>query len=298
MSATDRSSPADSAPRTLISKAGAVAAAFILGGFASLAPNSFAHPEEPVQARFCNSPSLANFALDNSTNGESKVSALTSERRTHLKLDFIPSDERAKRASRGYPCVSAPEGAYGIEGHGSPHSVFSRNGVPMNARELAEWIRNDDRYQAGMTVYLFCCETGKGDRSFAQKLADTLGAEVVAPTEKFWPQQNGLYVVAQERTHKTLGIFETGEQRADTTRPGTMKTFKPTAAAAAAAAQFAAASKDVDASPNDSSSSAASVVRTQQTPRKPFLRASARTAALLAGIQGPRDSTAYFNARR
>ena len=46
----------------------------------------------------------------------------------------------------------------------------------MNARELAEWIRNDARYQAGMTVYLFCCETGKGDRSFAQKLANTLGA--------------------------------------------------------------------------------------------------------------------------
>jgi hypothetical protein len=168
----------------------------------------------------------------------------------------------------------------------------------MNARELAEWIRNDTRYHAGMTVYLFCCETGKGDRSVAQRLANTLGADVVAPTEKFWPQPNGLYLVARERTHKTLGIFETGEQRADTTRPGTMKTFKPTAEAVAAAAQLPATSKDDDASLTDSSSSAASMVRTQQPPRKPFLRASARTAALLAGIQGPRDSTAYFNSRR
>jgi hypothetical protein len=297
MSTTDRLSLAESGSHPLIFKAGVMAAAFIFAGLLSLAPNLFANPETSEQGRICNSPSAANPASNGQPPCESKVSSLTSEGRAHIKLDFIPSDERAKRASRGFPCVSSPEGVYGIEGHGSPHSVFSREGEPMNASELAEWIRNDTRYQAGMTVYLFCCETGKGDRSFAQRLANTLGANVVAPTEKFWPQPNGLYLVARERTHKTLGIFETGEQRADTTRPGTMKTFKPSAEAVAAA-QIPATSKDDDASLTDSSSSAASMVRTQQPPRKPFLRASARTAALLAGIQGPRDSTAYFNSRR
>jgi hypothetical protein len=297
MSATDRPSLAESVSPSLISKVGTIAAAFIFSGFLSLAPTSSANPEASASepARICNSSTPADSASDGQATCEPKVSALTSEGRSHIKIDFIPSEERAKRASRGFPCVSSPEGVYGIEGHGSPHSVFSRDGEPMNARELAEWIRNDARYQAGMTVYLFCCETGKGDRSFAQKLANTLGADVVAPTEKFWPQQNGLYLVAQERTHKTLGIFETGEQRADTTRPGTMKTFKPTAAAAA---QLAATSKDDASSRIDSSSSAASPVRMQQPPKKPLLRASARTAALLAGIQGPRDSAAYFNSRR
>jgi hypothetical protein len=270
----------------------------MLSGLLSLTSSLSAHPETLEQGRICNAPTPADSAVTEQAAAEPKVSALTSQERAHIKLDFIPSDERAKRASRGFPSVSSPDGVYGIEGHGTPHSVFTREGEPMNARELAEWIRNDTRYQAGMTVYLFCCETGKGDRSIAQRLADTLGADVVAPTEKFWPQQSGRYLVAQERTHKTLGIFETGEQRADTTRPGTMKTFKPTAAAVAAAAKIAAASKDGNSSRIDSSSSAASPVQTQQPPKKPFLRASARTAALLAGIQGQRDSAAYFNSRR
>jgi hypothetical protein len=292
MNATDRPSLAESVSRSLISKVGTFATAFVLSGILSLAPSLFAQPETAEQGRICNSPTPADANVNDQATGESKVSALTSEGRTHIKLDFIPSEERAKRASRGFPSVNSPEGVYGIEGHGSPHSVFTREGEPMNARELAEWIRNDTRYQAGMTVYLFCCETGKGDRSIAQRLADTLGADVVAPTEKFWPQQNGRYLVAQERMHKTLGIFETGEQRADTTHPGAMKTFKPTEAAAAAAAKLAATSKDGNSSRIDSSSSAASPVRMHQPPKKPLLRASARTAALLAGIQGRRDSAA------
>ena len=48
---------------------------------------------------------------------------------------------------------------------------------------------------------------------------------------------------------------------------------------------------------HSSSSSAASVARTQQPPKKPLLRANARTAALLAGIQGSADTTEYLNSR-
>lgn len=228
--------------------------------------------------------------------GESKVDSLTSPGRSHIKIDFIPVEERVSRTRRGFPCVTAPEGAYGIEGHGTPTSVFCRTGEPMSARELAKWITNDGRYQAGMTVYLLCCETGKGDRSFAQKLANTLGTEVVAPTEKLWPLQNGLFIVAQERMRKTALGFQAGEQRADVTRLGAMKTFTPANAAATTTTTVAATSGD-DESPT-SSSSAAPLARTHTTPKKPMLRASARTAALLAGIQGQRDSTVYLNSKK
>jgi hypothetical protein len=146
-----------------------------------------------------------------------------------------------------------------------------------------------------MTVYLLCCETGKGNRCFAQKLADTLGTEVVAPTEKLWPQKDGLYVVAQERTHRSFGFFETREQRADETRPGTMKSFKPNAKSV----ELASFRRDEEnGAESSSSSSAASVVSAQQPPRKPLLRASAKTAALLAGIQRQRDSAMYLNSAR
>jgi hypothetical protein len=238
------------------------------------------------------SPSSQNFSLDARPDGESKVAALVSQERSPVKLDFIPLEERASRARRGYPTVTVPQDGYGVEGHGTPSSVLCRTGEPMNAKELAKWIGGDSRYQAGMTVYLMCCETGKGDRSIAQKLADTLGTEVVAPTEKLWPLKNGLYVVAQERMRKTLGVFETGEQRADITRLGTMKTFRP----APGSTPMVAVSRD-NAAATLSSSNAASADRPQQTPRKPLLRASARTAALLAGFHGQRDSTLYLNSR-
>jgi hypothetical protein len=268
---------------------------FLLGGFSFLFVGSLAEPASS-EAQFCNSPSTSNFSLSRSS-GESKVSSLGSSR-SKVKLDFIPADERASRTRRGFPCVSTPVGAYGVEGHGTANTVFCRTGEPMNARELAKWIRNDSRYQAGMTVYLMCCETGKGSRPIAQKLADQLGAEVVAPTEKLWPQQTGLYIVAQERMKKTMGgMFESGEQRADITRLGSMKTFRPDTLASTVSPQKSTPSRSV-APETSSSSSAASLVRTQEPPKKPLLRPSARTAALLAGIPSAKDTTEYLNSSK
>lgn len=260
---------------------------FICGSLAA-APVAKGGSDSPEPS---NSPSTADFALDSNSSGESKVSALSSEKRGHIKMDFIPEDERARRTSKGFPCVSPPEGAYGVEGHGTPYNIFDRTGEPMSAGKLAERIRSDRSFQAGMTVYLLCCETGKGNRSFAQKLADSLGSEVVAPTEKLWPLKTGRYVVAQERMRKTFGIFEKGEQRADHDKPGTMKTFRPTSTAPAVAS-----SRDEVSQPS-SSSSAASPVRAQNPQKRPLLRASARTAALLAGMPRQKESTMYWNSK-
>ena len=244
----------------------------------------------------CNSPNPGDLSLEGNSSGESKVSSLTSKNgRSKIKLDFIPVSERRERANRGFPSVTAPEGAYGIEGHGSPDAVFCRTGEPMTARELANWIVNDPRFRPGMTVYLLCCETGKGKRPFAQKLADTLGSEVVAPTEKLWPLQTGLYVVAQERTRKSMGVFDVGVQRADISRLGEMRTFHPSAGTVAMDSNRSRTGRQDTRSMNFSSSSAAAPILTQNPPKKPLLRPGAKTAALLAGIHNQPDTTVYLN---
>lgn len=234
------------------------------------------------------SPSSPNLALGARPDGETKVSQLVNSVRSRVKLDFIPSEERTSRARRGYPSMSSPEGSYGVEAHGAPDSIFCKNGDPMSANDLAWWIKNDSRYGAGMTVFLMCCETGKGSHCFAQQLADILGATVVAPTEKLWPLQDGGFVVAKERTKRTLGIFTTTEQRADTERLGEMRTFAPSATATT----IATSARSETAVPVSGSNELRSVVV-----KKPMLRASARTAAMLAMRGSSPDNTVFLNSK-
>lgn len=240
-----------------------------------------------------NSPKNESFALASGSRGESKIPFLAGSGRSHIKLDFIPVDERTSRSRRGFPRVTAPEGAYGIEGHGTPDSVFCRTGEPMSARELAKWILNDSRYHTGMPVVLLCCETGKGNRPFAQKLADALGGDVVAPTEKVWPLKTGLYLVAQEKTTKSLGMFDVGAQRADITRLGEMKTFRPAQGVDSTTDTLLAARSSAT-SPSGTYASIAPI-RTPKSTLKTKTRAGAKTASLLAGVQGSADRTLYLN---
>jgi hypothetical protein len=262
--------------------------AFLLTGVSSL----FAEPPA-AKAEFCNTPSSPNFGLASRSEAGSKVDTLLLSEATRVKLDFIPLEERADRATRGYPCVLSPEGVFGVEAHGTRKVLFTRDGEILTVEDVAELILSDSRYERGMTVYLFCCETGKGLRPFAQKLANVLGAEVVAPTEKLWPQRSGRFIVAQELTRR--GFFgEIGLKRADTARMGAMKTFSPDSNASPAAV----AAVSAEESPEDlTSSSAATLARTKNPPakkQKPLLRANARSAALLAGI--PDRSVQYYNA--
>lgn len=252
-----------------------------LNDMAVLIPAGSLSTDEPEPS---NSPKRGSFALNASSEGESKVENLTQTHRERVKLDFIPVQERKNRTVKGYPSVSAPDGTYGVEGHGSPDSIFCRTGEPMTAEELARLIATDSRFRPGMTVYLFCCETGKGRRPFAQKLANLLGTEVVAPTEKLWPQHSGSYIVAQERLLTSPGMIPVGIQRADVSRLGEMRTFVPDAKRSplskpeARVVARSSASKDL-ASDNRNAGN----TRLASPMRKPMLRPSARTAALLAG---------------
>lgn len=147
-----------------------------------------------------------------------------------VKLDFIPASDRQERTARGYSRLTAPEGTYGVEGHGTPGQMTCRNGDALSAKELSAWIKNDARYRPGMTVYLFACETGRGARSFAQILADQLQANVVAPTEKLWVHRDGSYSVAAGRLDRFMNFFTKGEERMNPDRRGVMKSFRPAAA--------------------------------------------------------------------
>ncbi|HGY9073070.1 TPA: hypothetical protein ACNTV0_005044, partial [Escherichia coli] len=52
-------------------------------------------------------------------------------------------------------------------------------------------VRNHPKFKPGMSVRLLSCNTGKGNNSFAQQLADELGVRVYAPDQYDWYYSNG-----------------------------------------------------------------------------------------------------------
>jgi hypothetical protein len=133
----------------------------------------------------------------------------------HICLDFIPKVERIERLKLGIPSVTPPAGVYAVEGHGTPDALYCKQGRPMDAREIAGWITHDSRFKTGTTVYLFACETGKGNHPIAQDLANVLRTPVIAPTDKLWPLTTGAYIVAG------------GRSKADLSQLGMMRRFLP-----------------------------------------------------------------------
>jgi hypothetical protein len=55
----------------------------------------------------------------------------------------------------------------------------------IDAQKLATKIQNDPNYTPGEPIILYSCETGKGQHSIAQALANTLnnGSTVTAPND-------------------------------------------------------------------------------------------------------------------
>jgi hypothetical protein len=144
-----------------------------------------------------------------------------------VKLDFIPLIKRNERAELGYGRLRVPEGTYGVEGHGTAGQMFCRNGQVLTAIELARWIRNDPRHVEGMPVYLLVCETGKGRRPLAQRLADILHADVFAPTERLWIHRDGTYSVYSNASENPADGTPRIGDGAKADRPGHMRAFHP-----------------------------------------------------------------------
>ncbi|EOJ5531598.1 RHS repeat-associated core domain-containing protein, partial [Escherichia coli] len=72
-------------------------------------------------------------------------------------------------------------GVFTIGGHGTPTSIESATRSIMTAKNLAYLIKFDGNYKDGMTVWLFSCNTGKGQNSFASQLAKELHTNVIGP---------------------------------------------------------------------------------------------------------------------
>jgi hypothetical protein len=82
--------------------------------------------------------------------------------------------------------VTASDRTYDVYAHGNDRIVLDGK-TALDASHLAELIRNDPTYDSGMAVKLWSCNTGsKGMDSIAQKLADVLQTNVIAPNKFVW----------------------------------------------------------------------------------------------------------------
>ena len=112
-----------------------------------------------------------------------------------LDQDVFSSTDRTGGSFRN---TNTPN--YDFGGHGNPNNMADdRNsergkGKPLSPNKAADLIKSDPNYH-GEPVQLFSCSTGKGNNSFAQKLADKLGVPVTAPTNTLIVDSNGNYRV-------------------------------------------------------------------------------------------------------
>lgn len=102
---------------------------------------------------------------------------------------------------------------YTLAMHGTPETV-TLFGTKVDHKVVADIITRRKDYDGTKAVRLLSCSTGddSGDAPcFAQRLADELGVQVVAPTDTVWVSTDGGLAV--------------GKKRGDNT--GSMKTFDP-----------------------------------------------------------------------
>ncbi|EBE1550627.1 RHS repeat protein, partial [Salmonella enterica subsp. enterica] len=84
-------------------------------------------------------------------------------------------------------------GVFTVGGHGTHTSIESATGNRMMPKDLAVLIKFDANYKEGMPVWLFSCNTGKGQNSFASQLAKELHTNVTGPDTlwSWWGRGSG-----------------------------------------------------------------------------------------------------------
>ncbi|ECI4647061.1 RHS repeat protein, partial [Salmonella enterica subsp. salamae] len=84
-------------------------------------------------------------------------------------------------------------GIFTVGGHGTHTSIESATGNRMMPKDLAVLIKFDANYKEGMPVWLFSCNTGKGQNSFASQLAKELHTNVTGPDTlwSWWGRGSG-----------------------------------------------------------------------------------------------------------
>lgn len=109
-------------------------------------------------------------------------------------------------------------GFYDYIAHGDPNKIELNIGDKkylVDHRTAARIIKQDKK-RTEKSIRLLSCDTGRGDHSFAQNLANKLNVKVMAPTKTLWSLPNGQYFVAGRRKdypsrpdYNNKGIFKT-----------------------------------------------------------------------------------------
>ena len=109
--------------------------------------------------------------------------------------------------------VEPIEGFYDVVTHGDPYSLIFKDSdnkeTHVSAQEFVEILRKDPNYKGG-NIRLVACQVGAGDGIVPQYIADKLGVEVLAPTEKVHLDFNGKMILADDDDDARANI-ETGE---------------------------------------------------------------------------------------
>uniref|UniRef100_UPI002FCD6F47 RHS repeat domain-containing protein n=1 Tax=Massilia sp. S19_KUP03_FR1 TaxID=3025503 RepID=UPI002FCD6F47 len=134
-----------------------------------------------------------------------------------VDINMFPSHEAIREYAENIP---SPPGTFTVGGHGNSQSILTSENKPLSARELALRIRNHPKYECGMPVQLFSCETGQGTDPIAKKLAKELKSPVKAPDKILWIYSNGETVPMGMKRNLD------GEDIMDTSQPGKWKKFK------------------------------------------------------------------------
>jgi RHS repeat-associated protein len=88
-----------------------------------------------------------------------------------------------------------PPEVFSVAGHGNPQTMYDPNGNPLTPQDIANRVEANPNYMIGEPVSLLSCSTGQGVNSFAQQLANILGAPVTAPDNLVWLTTNGVTVL-------------------------------------------------------------------------------------------------------
>ena len=142
--------------------------------------------------------------IDDMTADELKEIILASQRSEYSKKKAImlsryinssdPIYEYASRIQRieGYEDQVIHGDSYGFE----INDLDGKTAVQYTAQEFADVLREDPNYHGG-NIRLISCETGSGVNCVAQELADILGVDVLAPSDKIYLSPDGTMQVGK-----------------------------------------------------------------------------------------------------
>ena len=94
--------------------------------------------------------------------------------------------------------MQSEDGIFSIGAHGSSDFILNMSNKPIDSLDLAGIIVNYNAFKSSKAVQLWSCNTGKGDNSFAQKLADIIGEPVIAPDGFLSVLPNGTYHINKD----------------------------------------------------------------------------------------------------